>query len=114
MRPITRKTIHLFVKGLSGSRTQANRIFRLWLKTLELASWSNFAELRKTFPSADLVGECTVFDVGHNKYRVITNVDYSRKAVYIRAVFTHQEYDKANWKEDCDCYPKPGKKKPAK
>ncbi len=114
MRPITRKTVHQFVKGLSGSQDQAKRTFDRWLKVLESASWINFSDLRGTFPSADLVGECTVFNVGHNKYRVIAKVDYSRKDVYIRAVFTHKEYDKANWQKDCNCHPKPGKKKPRK
>lgn len=114
MRPITRKAIRQFVENRSGARDQARRIFRVWMKTLEHAEWANFADLRETFPSADLVGICVVFDVGHNKYRVIANVDYSRQAVYFRAVYTHQEYDAVDWQKDCHCHSKPGKKKPAK
>lgn len=48
------------------------------------------------FNSVDLVNPYTVFDVGGNKYRVITRVSYLHQTVHIKYVFTHKEYDK--WK----------------
>jgi mRNA interferase HigB len=35
----------------------------------------------------------TIFDVGGNKYRVVTVIHYNRARVYVRHVFTHAEYD---------------------
>lgn len=61
----------------------------------------NLAELKQVFPSVDLVGKCYVFNVGGNKYRVVTRIHFNRNMVFIRFVLTHSEYDKDKWKFDC-------------
>lgn len=73
---------------------------RLWYKLTSLAQWQNFVELRLVFPSADQVENLTVFNIGGNKYRLITLVDYEYQKVFIRHVLTHAEYDKQSWKND--------------
>lgn len=65
------------------------------------ADWKTFADVRATFRSADVYGDCTIFDVGNNKYRLIAWVSYKTHKVYIRSVLTHAEYDKDKWKSDC-------------
>jgi mRNA interferase HigB len=40
----------------------------------------------------------TVFNIGGNKYRLVTAIHYNRSKVYIRAVLTHGEYDRNRWK----------------
>ena len=60
---------------------------------------ANIVELRQTFPHADLVGECIVFNIAGNKYRVLAHIDYTRQTVKIEAVLDHKEYDKNVWKE---------------
>jgi mRNA interferase HigB len=62
--------------------------------------WQNFVDLRQVFPSADQVGNLTVFNIGGNNYRLITLVDYKYQKVFIRHVLTHAEYDKEEWKND--------------
>ena len=49
-------------------------------------------DLRKTYPHADAVGEFTVFNIGGNKYRLATSINYRTGKVYIRRVLTHEEY----------------------
>lgn len=61
-------------------------------------TFTNFAHLRATFPSADLVGVFTVFNIGGNNYRLIAVIHYNRSKVYIRHVLTHAEYDRGDWK----------------
>lgn len=56
--------------------------------------FENFAALRALFPAADKVGKLTVFNIGGNKYRLIAAIHYNRKRIYIRAVLTHEEYNK--------------------
>jgi len=46
---------------------------------------------------------CVVFDIKGNNYRLITIILYPVQHVYIRYVLTHAEYDKGNWKNDCNC-----------
>ena len=80
---------------------RSENALRNWYKLMKKLAASNLAELRQTFPDADLVGECIVFNVGGNKYRLVTRVDFLRRAIYVRHVLTHGEYDKNKWKSDC-------------
>jgi mRNA interferase HigB len=74
---------------------------RTWHKKTKDAKWRNFAHLRENFSTADQVGDCTVFNVGGNKYRLIARVNYQTGRVYVRYVLTHAEYDRGGWKDDC-------------
>src|SRR5262245_39446892 len=65
-----------------------------WFRVLETTDFADFNAIKATFRTADYVAPCTVFDIGGNKFRVITVIHYNRKRVYIRHVFTHQEYDR--------------------
>ena len=66
-----------------------------WYKTLSKLSPKNFAELKNTFNSIDLAVKYTIFDVGGNKFRIITIIDFEYQFAKIRHVFTHKEYE--NW-----------------
>ncbi|MCC6972496.1 MAG: type II toxin-antitoxin system HigB family toxin [Anaerolineae bacterium] len=95
MHIITRKRLNTFAAAHpdSGSGLQH------WYKIMKAGAFSNFAELRGVFPSADQVGKLTVFNISGNKVRLITAIHYNRQRVYIRAVLTHSEYDEEKWKE---------------
>ena len=69
-----------------------------WYRTMESEAFSDFNELKATFASADYVDGQTVFNIGGNKYRLIAAIHYNRHKVYIRAVLTHVEYDRGDWK----------------
>ena len=74
-----------------------------------------FRVLKQTFGSADQVGNCIVFDVGNNRFRLIGRVFYRAGRLYILSVMDHQEYDKGRWVDDCGCYePPPTKSKTGK
>ncbi len=51
------------------------------------------------FPSVDQVDNLTVFNIRGNKVRLIAEIHYDRNKVYIRAILTHQEYNKNKWRE---------------
>lgn len=74
-----------------------------WYKQSKKEKWKNLSEVKETFPHADLVGECIAFNIGGNKYRLITKINFKAKIIYIRFVLTHKEYDKDKWKKDCRC-----------
>jgi mRNA interferase HigB len=39
-----------------------------------------------------------VFNIKGNKYRLITEISYRFRRIYIRHVLTHAEYDREKWK----------------
>jgi len=67
-----------------------------WHTIVKRARWENMAEMKQVFPSADLVGRRTVFNIMGGNFRLIARVNYARKTVFI---LTHQEYDRGRWKE---------------
>jgi mRNA interferase HigB len=78
----------------------AERPLRRWYKTAAKEKWQSFAEVRETYANADQVDRYTVFNIGGNKYRLITVIHYNRGRVYVRHVLTHKEYDRGQWKND--------------
>lgn len=71
-----------------------------WYSVISKTDYKHFADLRKAFPSADIVEKFTVFNVKGNNYRLITAIHYNTKMVYIRHILTHTEYDKNKWRDD--------------
>lgn len=90
---IAKGTINQFIEKKPIS---ADPILRWYLLTKE-NSWKNFADIKKTFPATDSVGNgLYVFDIGGNKFRIIARVIFSTRTVFIRFIGTHKEYDKVN------------------
>lgn len=82
-----------------GIRRQ--KAMREWISVVKRAEWSGFIDIRATFNHCDTYCNCTIFDVGGNKYRIIAKVAFGIKVVFIRYVFTHREYDEIDWQSDC-------------
>ena len=66
------------------------------------ADRTSIVDLRRMYPSADAVGRCTVFNVHGRRYRLIARINYEYRTVYIRGIFTHEEYDNGDWKHGCE------------
>lgn len=97
MRVISRKALRTYWEQ-HPSTEDVFTDFYLRLKRLDAGT---FVELRQTFPSADMIGDCIVFNVGGNNFRVIVHVDFDVQIVWIRFVLSHAEYDRGKWKADC-------------
>lgn len=69
-----------------------------WYRLSKRANWRNFAEVKACFPAADKGDDKFVFDVGGNKLRVIAAIHFNAGRVFIRAVLTHNQYAKGDWK----------------
>lgn len=65
--------------------------------------WQSFADLRKHYPSADKVGNCVVFDILGDRFRLICRIMYGRGRCYVLKVMTHAEYDRNQWQKACGC-----------
>jgi mRNA interferase HigB len=94
MHVISRKALRQFWEQHPDSESPLIR----WLRIMERSAFPNLDSLEATFPTADKVGNFVVFNIGGNKYRLITAVHFNRGKVYVRHVLTHQEYDRGTWK----------------
>lgn len=72
-----------------------------WYRRTKRADWKNIAETRIDYPHADLFGDCIIFNIGGNKYRLIVKIKFQKRTAYVRFVLTHREYEKGEWKNDC-------------
>ena len=96
MRVISRRSLREFWEKHSTAKNS----LLLWYDRITKSDLENFAQLRQLFPSADLVGNLTVFNISGNNYRLITYIDYQAQIIFIRDVLIHADYDKENWKND--------------
>jgi mRNA interferase HigB len=69
-----------------------------WYQAAKHATWENFGDVREAYGHADQVGKFTVFNIGGNKFRLITHIHFSTSIVYIHCVLTHKDYDAGKWK----------------
>lgn len=87
------------LKDFWEQHPESRKPLEVWFKIVRSSRYRSFHELRTAFPKADKVGDHVVFDIGGNKYRLITVIHFNRFKVYVRHVLTHEEYDKGGWKD---------------
>lgn len=90
MRVISNKALTDF----STSHMGASAPLQAWRKIIESRSFVSFADIKAIFNATDKVDDYYIFDIGGNKYRVVTAIHFDHQKLYIRRVFTHKEYDK--------------------
>lgn len=69
-----------------------------WYTVVRHAGWKTPAEMKRIYPSADIVGRRTVFNIAGNKYRLVARVNYETARVFVLYILTHAEYDRGGWK----------------
>ncbi len=94
MHVISRKALQQFIRSHPDSKSA----LEAWFKIMRSQNFESFHALRQIFPSADTMGNLVVFNIGGNKYRLISAIHFNRQELYIRDVLTHAEYNKERWK----------------
>ena len=77
---------------------------KAWMTVVKAARWRNFPEVRSLFNDADNVDGYVIFNLRHNRYRLVTVIHYVKVIagkqpkghVYIRSFLTHKQYDNPN------------------
>jgi mRNA interferase HigB len=95
VRVISRKALRDFVDAHKDAETPLDD----WYRIARRSRWTSIVDTRKTYPHADAVGEFTVFNVGGNKYRLATYINYRTGKIFVRHVMTHEEYSREDWKK---------------
>ncbi|HEY4061217.1 MAG TPA: type II toxin-antitoxin system HigB family toxin [Puia sp.] len=90
---IKRETIEAYMVSQARSRPS----FEDWLEKIKRADWINPDDIKKTFNSADPLGNGSdriVFDIAGNNYRMIAKYWFgsSKIHLYIKWIGTHAEY----------------------
>lgn len=91
MRVVKKKTIVEYF----ATHPDAKVALEDWYEKAANAQWKNFADLRRTFGSADNVGgKRIVFNIKGNDYRLVAIVLYRIGMIYVRFIGTHSEYSR--------------------
>jgi len=103
---VSRKRLREYGETAKGQNAQES--LDAWYLVVKDASWVNFSDVKETYSKASLVGNCVVFNILNNKYRLITRILYGSHKVFILKVMTHAEYDdQSKWQEECGCHHPP-------
>jgi mRNA interferase HigB len=90
------------LKEASETHPEAAREIGAWIEIVKTVRWRNFNELRRTFPDADDVDGFVVFNIRHNRFRLIAAVHYARVLegrltlghVFVGSFMSHKDYDR--------------------
>ena len=69
----------------------------IWYTIAKQAEWRSLTDVRVNYRSADLVGRLLIFNLLHNKYRLIVRGNFRGQALFVKAVLTHDEYNRKEW-----------------
>ncbi len=98
MHVISQKALWKFAKEHADAATS----LRAWFKLARHGRFNNLAELKRTFAGVDVVPvkghDLYVFNIGGNKYRLVTAIHFNAARLFVRHILTHSEYDTDRWK----------------
>ena len=91
MRVIARKPLVRF----ANDHPDARGGLEAWFQEAKAATWASSADIKARYPSASIINNRrVVFNICGNKFRLVADINYLAKVVYIRFVGTHKEYDR--------------------
>jgi mRNA interferase HigB len=85
-----------FQKLNSFAKTHANarKYLVVWKTIVEKANWKKKQDVLADFPNAKIIKNNRArFEIVHNTYRIIAQIDYEDGIVEIRFIGTHNDYD---------------------
>ena len=90
MRIFTEKTLNEYIEEHPESKTALQE----WVSIVKRSKWKCFADIKKTFNSADNVGnQHYVFNIKGNNYRLVVVIKFTIGYIFVRFVGTHKQYD---------------------
>lgn len=97
MRIIKEKTLSDFCK-LSKYK-KAEESIKAWVYEVRYSNWENANELKSKYGNASIISsKRVVFNIKGNDYRLIVDIEYKLKIVFVVWFGTHSEYDNINAK----------------
>ncbi|MFD0748507.1 type II toxin-antitoxin system HigB family toxin [Mucilaginibacter calamicampi] len=95
MRVIATKTLKFY----SERYHQADQALFSWYEEVSIVNWSNHNELKDQYRNVSILNnKRVVFNIHGNSYRLIVDIEYRLKIVFIVWFGTHKEYDRVDAK----------------
>jgi mRNA interferase HigB len=92
------------LRDFASRHREAGSSLAAWFKLAKNGKYRNFAELKRTFSSVDLVPvkdrDFYVFNIKGNSYRLVASIHFGTQKLFIRRIMTHAEYDRGDWKKN--------------
>lgn len=85
----------MLVEKFARQHANARRSLSAWRKAVEEAAWRKKQDVLVDFPNAKMLRNNRArFEISHNTYRLIAELDYEDGLLDIRFIGTHSDYDK--------------------
>lgn len=85
----------MLVENFSRQHANARKSLAAWRKATEEAHWKKNQDVLRDFPNAKMLpNKRARFEILHNTYRLIAELDYEDGILNVRFIGTHSEYDK--------------------
>lgn len=98
MRIIKEKTLTEYCR--LNNYKQATESLKAWIYEVKFSSWENANELKTIYGNASIISsKRVVFNIKGNDYRLIVDIEYKLKIIFIVWFGTHKEYHKIDAKK---------------
>ncbi len=98
MRVISLRGLKKFWESPEGKESESP--LRVWIKEARGAHWKGPHDVKAQYRTASILKSGrVVFNVGGNKFRLVTVVFYDVQIVFIRFIGTHTQYDQIDAQE---------------
>lgn len=97
MRIIKESTLIEYCK--QSKYQQAVESVKAWIYEVRFSTWNNAIDLKAKYGNASIISsKRAVFNIKGNDYRLIVDIEYKLKIVFVVWFGTHKEYDKLDAK----------------
>ena len=91
------------IRAAQLSNPQCRNWLGAWWKNAKREQWRSLIDVRKSYASADQVGDCLVFNAPEGM-RLIVGYSYAYGdppkggTLFVKCFLTHRDYERGNWK----------------
>lgn len=96
MRVVAVKTLKSYIKKFP----QAKQAILSWYEEAEKAEWDNPNELKRQYHQSSIISKKrVVFNIHGNSFRLVVDIEYRLKIVFVVWFGTHKQYDEIDVKK---------------
>ncbi|MDO9477624.1 MAG: type II toxin-antitoxin system HigB family toxin [Pseudohongiella sp.] len=95
MRVIAKRSLVTFWQQQGHKDSQGP--LESWFDEVSIADWGTPQDVKNKFGSASICGNNrVVFNIGGNKYRLVVEIQYQARIVWVKFIGSHTRYNQIN------------------